>query len=308
MSFVYSMTDTWNAIGTTFSSIQMNVTNGAAANPVGAAASQLLDLQTNATQRFGVRSPHFANGADATPFLNMVDIWNTSGAITGILYNVTNTASGATSLLMDLQVGGVSQFKVSKGGLGTFVGGVTPGGTLTMSTNAIVFNGSNLLSDAANTLALRNGATAQTFNLYNSFTDAANYTALSFFSDATSFSMRAKFSGSGSVRKILLGNDSQGNVWNFDTSGHLLWVTDSAYDIGASGATRPRIIYPGKAVAFSSITLASLSASVIGAASAGAGATAYISDGNAPTIFTTVAGSGTTPCPVYSDGTQWRAG
>ena len=66
---IYAMTDTWNAIGTTFDSILMDVSNGAAGNPVGAAASQLLNLKTNGTQRLGVRSPHFANGTDTTPFL-----------------------------------------------------------------------------------------------------------------------------------------------------------------------------------------------------------------------------------------------
>lgn len=55
------------------------------------------------------------------------------------------------------------------------------------------------------------------------------------------------------------------------------------------------------------VTLASLSASIATAASAGAGAMAYISDASVPVAFTTVAGGGTTPCPVYSDGTQWRA-
>ena len=46
--------------------------------------------------------------------------WN-AGAVTftGILANFTDTASAAASLLMDLQVGGVSKFSVGKGGLVT---------------------------------------------------------------------------------------------------------------------------------------------------------------------------------------------
>ena len=48
---------------------------------------------------------------------NMLDTWNAGATVfTGIKLSVTDTASAAGSLLMDLQVGGVSQFKVSKAG------------------------------------------------------------------------------------------------------------------------------------------------------------------------------------------------
>ncbi|NBU59300.1 MAG: hypothetical protein EBS23_05940 [Betaproteobacteria bacterium] len=48
---------------------------------------------------------------------DMVDTWAVGGTtFTAIKMNVTDTASAAGSLLMDLQVGGVSQFRVSKGG------------------------------------------------------------------------------------------------------------------------------------------------------------------------------------------------
>ena len=48
---------------------------------------------------------------------NLADTWNAGGTtFTAVKVNVTDTASAAGSLLMDLQVGGVSQFKVSKTG------------------------------------------------------------------------------------------------------------------------------------------------------------------------------------------------
>ncbi len=122
MSFIYNMADTWNAVGTTFSGILMNVSNGAGAVPVGAVTSQLVNVQTNGTQNFGVRMPHFVLGTDSSAFLNLADTWNTSGNPTGILYNATNTASGATTKLMDLQVGAVSQFNVTKAGATTQTG------------------------------------------------------------------------------------------------------------------------------------------------------------------------------------------
>lgn len=49
---------------------------------------------------------------------DLTDTWNAGGTtFTAIKMNATDTASAAASLLIDLQVGGVSQFKVSKGGL-----------------------------------------------------------------------------------------------------------------------------------------------------------------------------------------------
>lgn len=55
-------------------------------------------------------------GANAQPLVSLAQTWNTTGAPTGLLLNVTDTASDAASLLADLQVGGVSVFKVSKAG------------------------------------------------------------------------------------------------------------------------------------------------------------------------------------------------
>lgn len=48
---------------------------------------------------------------------DMADTWNNAGTtFTAIKMNVTDTASAAASLLMDLQVGGVSKFSVNKSG------------------------------------------------------------------------------------------------------------------------------------------------------------------------------------------------
>jgi hypothetical protein len=67
--------------------------------------------------------------------------WNTSGTPTGLKLNVVDTASNASSLLMDLQVGGVSKFKVDKAGnvtvIGTIGGGVAPVITLTKTSYAL---------------------------------------------------------------------------------------------------------------------------------------------------------------------------
>jgi hypothetical protein len=52
----------------------------------------------------------------------LTDTWNAGATtFTGIGLNVTDTASAAGSLLIDLQVGGVSKFSVTKGGVLTAV-------------------------------------------------------------------------------------------------------------------------------------------------------------------------------------------
>jgi hypothetical protein len=58
----------------------------------------------------------------------LVDTWNAAGTtFVGIGLNVTDTASAAGSLLIDLQVGGVSQFSVTKAGVLTAAGSLELG-------------------------------------------------------------------------------------------------------------------------------------------------------------------------------------
>ena len=143
---------------------------------------------------------------------SLADTW-ADGATTfkGISLNVTDTASAADSMLMDLQVGGASLLRMFKNGelrISTSTGFFTTGSS---GTNSMIFgnpaissapaaiqtgvgltlksdvgfawsngavNGTRdtiLARDAANTLAQRNGVNAQAFNLYNTYTDASNY-------------------------------------------------------------------------------------------------------------------------------------
>jgi len=67
-------------------------------------------------------SAHTLTSSDATSALRLNQTWNTTGAPTAIKLNVTNTASNAASLLMDLQLSTVSKFKVAK------LGAITVGG------------------------------------------------------------------------------------------------------------------------------------------------------------------------------------
>lgn len=73
MSFIYNMSDTWNAIGTTFDAIKMNISDGAGGVAVGGANSDMLNLQNAGVSIFQMlasgiyRQDRYGNsGANAT--------------------------------------------------------------------------------------------------------------------------------------------------------------------------------------------------------------------------------------------------
>ena len=82
-----------------------------------------LGLGTTDAVTFG--NGTFATGSISTSQpLTLTQTWtNAATTYTGMRVNVTDTASNAASLLMDLQVGGVSKSRVTKSG--TLVGGLT---------------------------------------------------------------------------------------------------------------------------------------------------------------------------------------
>lgn len=61
-------------------------------------------------------SGYSLTGANAQSMFDLSGTWNTTGTPTGIKFNITDTASNAASLLMDLQTGGSTRFNVRKDG------------------------------------------------------------------------------------------------------------------------------------------------------------------------------------------------
>ena len=151
-------------------------------------------------------------GTQATSLVDLSATWNTTGTPSALKLNVTDTASNAASKLMDLQVGGVTQFQINK--VGVLGRGLAAGisfnangaGRLALVSNngggGIYFDANDahvsnvgfigwdyagnpgsgacdvkLYRDAAGILAQRNGVTAQAFRVYNSTdaTPATNY-------------------------------------------------------------------------------------------------------------------------------------
>lgn len=279
-----------------------------------------------------LRSTGFSlTGSQAQSLFDLAATWNTSGTPTAIKMNVTDTASAAGSLLLDLQVGGTSQFAVEKGGTvntargnnGIRAGSINvnfasnnnalAGGQIgiwdaaTQKLSLVDTQGLNLASDlsvrwssttssqgtvdlslfrdAADTLAQRRGTNAQAFRVYETFTDVSNYSRLSigYSSAYTAFAIERQNAGTGSARGLVLNGGgvvlgiaqpaSATYSWTFNSSGHFLAGTDNTYDIGASGANRPRNIYAGTLVTAPTITST-------GHVTAGAGSYFRVGNGN----------------------------
>lgn len=181
---------------------------------------------------------------------------------------------------------------------------------ITLGTSGILVGGTNLIEQ-------RNGTNAQTFRIYGTYTNSSNYERLNISANNISRS----FAGTGSGSDLTIANQAFGIFytagnhqfrnsgggtlwWQFNTSGHLLAGTDNTYDIGASGATRPRNLFVGTAGTFGTTvktggyTVATLPAGTVGMM-------AYVTDATAPTFLGALTGGGAVVCPVFYNGAAW---
>ena len=101
------MADTWNAIGTTFQAIKMNISDGAGGAPVGATASRAFLLQANSVDIFGIDiSGSLFWGASGGDLALVRDAANTiaqrngTAAQTFNLYNTYTDASNFENVIL----------------------------------------------------------------------------------------------------------------------------------------------------------------------------------------------------------------
>jgi hypothetical protein len=96
----------------------MRITSGGAAEFLGTinSVSQISSTMAsnNISNFYGIGGTVTGSASGSALFLDTT--WNTTGNPNGISFNVTNTASGASSKLLNLYVDNVSQFSVSKAG------------------------------------------------------------------------------------------------------------------------------------------------------------------------------------------------
>lgn len=269
--------------------------------------------------------------------LSLTTTWNNAGVtFTGIRYNVTDTASNAASLLFDLQVGGSSLFRISKGGsvgigAGSFLSIVpVAGGNLDIQCNGsatarflvgsfgnrsdgtISWSSTTSPSgtqdviigrDGAGILAQRNLANQQTFRIYNT-TDAGvtNFERLSIGWSGTTCTIATEQGGTGLGRvlniqassSIQFRTNGANTRWTIPNTGHLTCFTDNAFDIGASGANRPRNIFIAGGITHGSTTLLTTTVALTDGAGVGAGTLTNAPAAGNPTKWIPIDDNGTT--------------
>lgn len=198
--------------------------------------------------------------------------------------------------------------------------------------------GSPAVSDAADTLGLRNGTSAQRINLASSWTDASNLSRA--FIDAGQTIANTLFLGSehlgtggNALTKFQMNLDGVTKL-NYDITLPGGWYTPTSLMAGGNIIATTYFGAPASSVTlsmnsgacsltlntasavctqpFSAPTLKSSTAYTVAtlpsAASAGAGTRAYVTDATVTTFLSTVSGGGVNKVPVISDGTDWLIG
>ena len=116
-----------------------------------------------------------------------------------------------------------------------------------------------LAVDADGILAQRNGVNAQAFRVYNAYygTTADEWLEIDWKTTGGTVKIGANKGATGGARALALSiegtpvfglssnNSASSAWWSIQRNGHLFCNPDNTYDIGASGANRPKTIYAG---------------------------------------------------------------
>lgn len=184
------------------------------------------------------------------PVLDLSQTWdNAAVTFTGLRFNVTNTASNASSFLLDIQLGGSSRFSIERDqrvNFGPFTlfqplgsnnwffrnasrvqFGLRDGFFMIRFGIGLGFGSADqadsgtvdvqLFRDAADTLAQRRGTNAQTSRIYNTFTDASNYERGFLKWNSNVLEIGTEAAGTGTNRRVDI--ISQGVTYQFTNIG-----------------------------------------------------------------------------------------
>ena len=238
-----------------------------------------------------------------SPGVNVSQTWNNSAvAFTGLRYNVTDTASATASLLIDLQVGGVTQFNLTKAGVLNVRGNILPIPDATSNLGSAANRMNNIFFSTAvrgtanatfdwTDLILRRRAAA---NLQLGAADAAAPVA-------QTLSVQSVVAGTTNTAGTnLTVNGSIGT--GTGAGGSLIFQVAPA---GSSGSAQNALV--------AALTIASNQTVIAGAAftvatlpAAGTqGRRAWVTDATVPTFLGTLTGGGAVVCPVFDNGTAW---
>ena len=182
-------------------------------------AGQTISVPANTS---ALTASYSVTGSNTTQLVSLTGTWNTTGVATALLLNITDTASDFNSRFADFRVNNVTKFSVSK--TGVVFGDVYQGGGgsqlwFQANVNGVIVRGGNyfgwgntsaasadtyIYRDAANIVAQRNVANAQTFRLYGTYTDASNGRRLDITSTTGGiFTLTATGNGTGATGNLL---------------------------------------------------------------------------------------------------------
>jgi hypothetical protein len=203
--------------------------------------------------------------------------WSNSGTALGV-----NAASTFSGNLLDLQVNGSVQAFVTNGGVLTLNSGISASG------NGFVVKGQT------GSLILWNGGSV-------GFSSAATVSQTStpdvaLVRDAANTLAQRNGTNAQTTRVYNTYTDAS-NYERLSTT----WSSNVCY-------TKPENAGTGSARLYVPVTGATTVSGLPAAATAGAGARAFVTDANATTFLSTVAGGGANKVPVVSDGTNWLIG
>ena len=225
----------------------------------------------------------------SAPLIDASQTWNAAGVtFTGLKLNITNTASASGSKLVDWQVGGSSVQYIDKNGATFFLGG-------SVSAPSINISGGGITSGFWNRGAYDIGV-SHNGKLTHRFANTA-----------------IRCYDSNENQQLLI--DGQQTLIKFGPSEDAGVARNAAgvveVNSGSVGTFRDLKVRNllagggnGSYVQTPSMTVANLAS----AATAGAGARAFVTDATATTFMSTVAGGGSNKVPVVSDGTNWLIG
>ena len=281
-----------------------------------------VSLQGGSGSSSGTASlPISGNGATvtaSTPLVDGTQTWNNAAVtFTAVKINVTDTLSASASLLMDLQVGSVSQFSVSKTGATQFkasgsvqayaqgrAGGaftlyssggvglldVQLGGPTIRNVGAYGFSSSSDAAGGADTYITRKAAANLRFGQADATTPVAQTLSVQSITGTNASAAAYPFK--------ITGAQGTGNA----AGGSIIFQVAPA---GGSGASQNTLV--------DALTIASNKTVIVGAAftvatlpAAGTqGRRAWVTDATVPTFLGTLTGGGAVVCPVFDNGTAW---
>lgn len=242
--------------------------------------------------------------------------WN-NGAVTftALKFNATDTASAAGSLLMDLQVGGSSKFRIDKNGYAYFPAGSVSTPSINLSGPTITsgfFNAGDwdirLTFNGKTTTRFTNTVVRILDGLENQQIAFDGQNAAIYFGTSEDVQFGKDFSIGADAFQHARGTNPQiVNIYNTKTDNSnyerlsIKWSSNVCYSKNENAGT-------GSARLYIPVTGATTVSGLPSAATAGAGARAFVTDATATTFLSTVAGGGANKVPVVSDGTNWLIG